>query len=171
MVKPPMLAFMSPLCARCQVASFAPDNEYDPVFKELWCKKGPPSREFVAKYTPQPSLPLSPPPPPPPVPAAQLSALIDIADRLGPRLHNSHQVRQFRVFVYVYANLPLVIPSNVSSYASRDVEHVQGVRYVGHSSVWPTACSPACRNSHQVRHLCVCPITRVPPSHVLKLAR
>lgn len=40
-------------------AVFCLDSELAPVFKECWCKKGPPTQELFASYKMQPALPRS----------------------------------------------------------------------------------------------------------------
>jgi tetratricopeptide (TPR) repeat protein len=67
------------------------DCEIQPLFKELWAKKGPPTAELIAQYTPQPLLPMSPPLPPPRVDTEALTRLCVYADRLGDLLQNNHQ--------------------------------------------------------------------------------
>ncbi|PNH05026.1 Tetratricopeptide repeat protein 13 [Tetrabaena socialis] len=83
------LYFYHALDRRAQ--DFCPDSELPAVFKELWCKKGPPSAELISHYPPQPPLPLSPPPLPPPPDAERLRPLTVLADQLGVLLQNNHQ--------------------------------------------------------------------------------
>ena len=67
------------------------DCDIQPLFKELWAKKGPPTAELISQYSPQPLLPMSPPVPPPRVDKESLSRLSLYADRLGDLLQNNHQ--------------------------------------------------------------------------------
>ncbi|MEW5314536.1 MAG: hypothetical protein WDW38_006026 [Sanguina aurantia] len=50
-------------------SSFCPDVDISPLFKELWCKKAPPTAELITNYDPQPPM----------------------ADQLGLLLQNHHQ--------------------------------------------------------------------------------
>ncbi|GAX83792.1 hypothetical protein CEUSTIGMA_g11217.t1 [Chlamydomonas eustigma] len=67
------------------------DAETQPLFKELWCKKGPPTAELIAQYTAQQPLPISPALPPLHPDPALLAPLTGHADRLGRLLQNNHQ--------------------------------------------------------------------------------
>ncbi|PSC68513.1 suppressor of RPS4-RLD 1-like isoform X1 [Micractinium conductrix] len=73
--------------------SFCPDTDLHPEFKELWCKKGPPSAEFVAMYRSimQPQHPNWSAPRPPPPPRAALLPLLQAADAVGQLVQYSHQ--------------------------------------------------------------------------------
>ncbi|GLI61283.1 hypothetical protein VaNZ11_003633 [Volvox africanus] len=93
-----------------KAADFCPDSELPAAFKELWCKKGPPTPELIAHYPQYPPLPLSPPPLPPPPDAEKLSRLTALADQLGVLLQNNHQgflfnVRQQRAAGYAAVEL------------------------------------------------------------------
>ncbi|GIL49345.1 hypothetical protein Vafri_5718 [Volvox africanus] len=93
-----------------KAADFCPDSELPAVFKELWCKKGPPTPELIAHYPQYPPLPLSPPPLPPPPDAEKLRRLTALADQLGVLLQNNHQgflfnVRQQRAAGYAAVEL------------------------------------------------------------------
>ncbi|GLC64956.1 hypothetical protein PLESTF_000225900 [Pleodorina starrii] len=80
-----------------KAADFCPDSELPAVFKELWCKKGPPTSELIAHYPQYPPLPVSPPPLPPPPDAGRLRQLTVLADQLGVLLQNNHQGFLFNV--------------------------------------------------------------------------
>ncbi|KAG1678968.1 hypothetical protein FOA52_013031 [Chlamydomonas sp. UWO 241] len=67
------------------------DAELLPLFKELWCKKGPPTAELISHYSSQPSVPSVPPPPPPPPDAEKAATLTALADGFGRLLQNQHQ--------------------------------------------------------------------------------
>jgi tetratricopeptide (TPR) repeat protein len=67
------------------------DAELLPLFKELWCKKGPPTAELISHYSSQPSVPSVPPRPPPPPDAVKAAALTVLADGFGRLLQNQHQ--------------------------------------------------------------------------------
>ncbi|KAG2444526.1 hypothetical protein HXX76_001272 [Chlamydomonas incerta] len=91
---------------------FCPDSELPAVFKELWCKKGPPTAELISHFPPQPPLPLTPAPLPPVSPAEleRLRPLTSAADQLGILLQNHHQgflpnVRQQRAAGYAAVEL------------------------------------------------------------------
>ncbi|PNW88256.1 hypothetical protein CHLRE_01g021450v5 [Chlamydomonas reinhardtii] len=91
---------------------FCPDSELPAVFKELWCKKGPPTAELISHFPPQPPLPLTPAPLPPVSPAEmeRLRPLTAAADQLGVLLQNHHQgflpnVRQQRAAGYAAVEL------------------------------------------------------------------
>ncbi|KAG2452817.1 hypothetical protein HYH02_002163 [Chlamydomonas schloesseri] len=95
-----------------QAKDFCPDSELPAVFKELWCKKGPPTAELISHFPPQPPLPLTPAPLPP-ISAAELERLRPLtsaADQLGILLQNHHQgflpnVRQQRAAGYAAVEL------------------------------------------------------------------
>lgn len=75
------------------VLSFCVDADLHPEFKELWCKKGPPSGTFVSMYRAimQPQHPNWSAPKPPPPPAEQLGLLLEAADAVGKLVQYSHQ--------------------------------------------------------------------------------
>ncbi|KAK9817859.1 hypothetical protein WJX72_003273 [[Myrmecia] bisecta] len=70
------------------VADFCLDREIHPMFKESWCKKGPPTTELLMHYRMQPP-PRPGPSPPRPSPAI-LGPLTAEADRIGALLQNRH---------------------------------------------------------------------------------
>ncbi|KAG2493602.1 hypothetical protein HYH03_008119 [Edaphochlamys debaryana] len=93
-----------------RAADFCPDSELPAVFKELWCKKGPPTAELISHYPPQKALPVSPPPLPPLPDMDKLRPLTQLADQLGVLLQNHHQgflpnVRQQRAAGYAAMEL------------------------------------------------------------------
>ncbi|KAK9791186.1 hypothetical protein WJX73_002593 [Symbiochloris irregularis] len=65
------------------LTAFCADRELNPIFKELWCKKAPPSGALTGDYIPQPRIPQDPPEPPPRPNAQQEAALVAAADSLG----------------------------------------------------------------------------------------
>ncbi|KAI3429879.1 hypothetical protein D9Q98_010190 [Chlorella vulgaris] len=74
------------------VHSFCVDADMHPEFKELWCKKGPPSAEFVSMYRlimqpQQPDWNIKAPQPPPEL----LGPLIEAADAVGLLVQYRHQ--------------------------------------------------------------------------------
>eukprot|EP00775_Hariotina_reticulata_P011921 gene11921-12065_t len=102
-------------------ADFCLDTELSPVFKECWCKKGPPSQELFTSYRVQPPLPAEgrssssgrdTPPAAAECDAAveQVAALTSAADTLGILLQNHHQgflpnIRQQRAAGYAAIEL------------------------------------------------------------------
>lgn len=74
-----------------RASEYCLDCDVQPLFKELWAKKGPPTAELIAQYTPQPMLPMSPPVPPPRPDKEAVTLLSFYADRLGDLLQNDHQ--------------------------------------------------------------------------------
>lgn len=60
--------------------------------QELWCKKGPPTSELIAHFTPQPPLPAKMSLPATRPDAALVDKMAALADRLGLLLQNEHQV-------------------------------------------------------------------------------
>ncbi|KAL4437434.1 hypothetical protein ABPG75_004573 [Micractinium tetrahymenae] len=75
------------------VLSFCPDADLHPEFKELWCKKGPPSAEFVSMYRAimQPQHPNWSATRPAPPPKKLLLPLLEAADAVGQLVQYSHQ--------------------------------------------------------------------------------
>jgi hypothetical protein len=70
------------------------DADFSPEFKELWCKKGPPSGAFVEAYhaAMQPQRPdWAAPRPRPPPPRAALDPLLAAADALGALVQYRHR--------------------------------------------------------------------------------
>ncbi|KAK9842872.1 hypothetical protein WJX74_003734 [Apatococcus lobatus] len=75
------------------VRGYSLDQEISPLFKEHWCKKGPPTQEFLMHYSLQPSLKAGSGtrerPPQPEV--AAVAWLCKAADAIGTRMQYSHQ--------------------------------------------------------------------------------
>lgn len=96
------------------------DAELQPLFKELWAKKGPPTAELVAHYTPQPPLPSSLPLPPPRPSIEIRIQLTSTADKIGRLLQNNHQgfhpnVRQQRASGFAALELAQQVRKLLSS--------------------------------------------------------
>jgi len=73
-------------------STFCMDKDMLPLFKELWCKKAPPTPELLLQYTLQPPITFSPSPPlPSQKESAAIFQLLQQADQLGVLLQNNHQ--------------------------------------------------------------------------------
>ncbi|BDA45969.1 probable UDP-N-acetylglucosamine-peptide N-acetylglucosam at N-terminal half [Coccomyxa sp. Obi] len=73
------------------VADYCVDCDLHPIFKELWCKKLPPTAQLLSVYKLQALPPGGPPPAPPRPPADDVARLIRHADALGKLLQYRHQ--------------------------------------------------------------------------------
>lgn len=92
------------------VVNFCWDTEMPALFKEMWCKKQPPTPELISTYAPQPPLAMTPPTAPPRHELPKLKSLTNVADVLGTLLQYSHQgflpnVRQQRAAGYAAIEL------------------------------------------------------------------
>ncbi|KAF8058901.1 SRFR1 [Scenedesmus sp. PABB004] len=151
------MALFAAHAAHRRAADLCLDSELPPLFKECWCKKGPPSQELFATYSLQPPLPAEgrgsgsgggardgagggagrP---------DQVAALTGAADTVGALLQNYHQ-----------GFLPNVRQQRAAGYAAAELAQAVGAvlaeRAAGRDGLWVNSAGASGQGGCSGRHL------------------